>query len=266
MYEEYKLDVLINMLSSKRPLDPTTVKSIQDSFYMKYNQQSNAIEGNSLTLIETKVLLEDGITTKGKPFKDHLDIINHQNAIYYLQDIIKQKEPLSEKNIKEFNYLLLKGTDYEKQSGIYRTIPVMIQGTEHIPPQPYLIQSKMENLILDYNDNITNCNPSEKIDFIAKLHADFVHIHPFIDGNGRTGRLLMNLELIKNEYPLAIIAFDDRLDYYNALRKADKGDYEEIKKLVRKSVKKSICETLDVVFYNWKEMYKNFLFNEYNTR
>lgn len=258
MNEEYQLDVLLNMLNSCRPLDENTAKSIQNSFYMQYNQQSNAIEGNSLTLTETKVLLENGITAKGKPFKDHLDIINHQNAIYYLQEIIKQKEPLSEKHIKEFNYLILKGTEYERQSGSYRTIPVMIQGTEHIPPQPYLVQKKMENLVLDYNQNITHCNPAEKIDFIAKLHADFVHIHPFIDGNGRVGRLLMNFELMKNGYPLAIISIADRVDYYNALREADQGNYNEIKDLVRETVKRSVCNILEIIFYDWKEKYPEF--------
>ncbi|KMK51272.1 cell division protein Fic [[Actinobacillus] muris] len=257
---QYRFATLLKMLNSKRPLDAITAQKLEEHFYLKYNQQSNAIEGNSLTLIETKVLLENGITAKGKPFKDHLDIINHRNAIYYLKDLIKENNPLSEKQIKEFNYLLLKGTDYEYSAGKYRNVPVMIGGSEHIPPQPYLVQTEMDNLLINYHQSTSALPHSDEfldIKCIARLHADFVHIHPFTDGNGRTGRLLMNLELIKRGYPLAIISDSDRIEYYQALSQADKRNYEEIECFLLETIKRTLCDTLNVVFPDWQHHYLN---------
>ena len=251
---EYHLPTLLLMLDSKRPLDPQTILSIQNHFFLKYNQQSNAIEGNSLTLSETIVLLKHGITAKGKPFKDHLDIINHQKAILYLQDCLDLSNNLSEKIISEFNYLLLKGTERDEYAGGYRQVPVMIEGSEHIPPQPYLIAKKMESLISQYNETAL-ISGLDRIDLIANLHADFVHIHRFI---GRTGRLLMNFELMKHHYPPAIISLDERREYYEALASADKGDYLSIQDLVRDAVKNSTMEMLNVVFPDWRENYKHF--------
>ena len=241
------------ILDSKRPLDVNTVKSLEKDFMIRYNQSSNAIEGNQLTLIETRVLLENGLTAKGKPFKDHLDIINHQEAIYYLLDIVKDKEPLSERQIKVFNALLLKNTEYERDAGQYRSVPVTIHGAEHIPPQPYLLQNAMEQLILDNEQNKIAGKPD--IERIAELHARFVHIHPFIDGNGRTGRLMMNFELIKSGYPVAIIEPTDRVRYYEALSRADKGNFSDITHLIKSAVQRSLEKTLAVVYPEWKKYY-----------
>ncbi|TCV83324.1 Fic family protein [Testudinibacter aquarius] len=173
------VEQLKKILDTKRPLDPITAQSLQDDFMIRYNQASNAIEGNQLTLIETRVLLENGMTAKGKPFKDHLDVINHQEAIYYLLDIIKNKEPLSERHIKEFNTLLLKSTKYEMYSGKYRSVPVMIQGAKHIPPQPYLVQNEIDRL-LEKNARDKEEGRAD-LERIAELHANFVRIHPFVD-------------------------------------------------------------------------------------
>lgn len=247
------IDELKKVLDLKRPLDPITAKSLQNDFMLRYNQASNAIEGNQLTLVETRVLLENGITAKGKPFKDHLDVINHQEAIYYLLDIVKDKESLSERHIKEFNALLLKGTENEIYAGRYRNVPVTIQGAEHVPPQPYLLQSAMENLIIK-NQQAKNSGQPD-INRIAELHADFVKIHPFVDGNGRTGRLIMNLELMNAGYSIAIIEPKDRETYYNALEKADKGDYRAITGLIKETVQRSIERELQVVYPEWQKDY-----------
>ena len=244
---------LKKVLDLKRPLDPVTTKSLQDDFMLRYNQASNAIEGNQLTLIETRVLLENGITAKGKPFKDHLDVINHREAINYLLDIVKAKESLSERHIKEFNALLLKGTEKEIYAGKYRSVPVMIQGAEHIPPQPYLLQNAMERLI--EQNRLDKENQTPALERIAKLHADFVGIHPFVDGNGRTGRLIMNLELMNAGYSIAIIEPTDRENYYNALANADKGDYQAITRLLKDSVQRSIERELQVIYPQWQKDY-----------
>lgn len=247
------VDELKKILDSKRPLDPVTAKSLQDDFMLRYNQASNAIEGNQLTLIETRVLLENGITAKGKPFKDHLDVINHREAINYLLDIVKEKESLSERHIKEFNALLLKGTEKEIYAGKYRSVPVTIQGAEHIPPQPYLLQNAMERLI--EQNRLDKENQTPALERIAKLHADFVGIHPFVDGNGRTGRLIMNLELMNAGYSIAIIEPTDRENYYNALANADKGDYQAITRLLKDSVQRSIERELQIIYPQWQKDY-----------
>ena len=247
------VDELRKILDSKRPLDPVTAKSLQDDFMLRYNQASNAIEGNQLTLIETRVLLENGITAKGKPFKDHLDVINHREAINYLLDIVKDNKPLSEVHIKEFNSLLLKSTEKEIYAGKYRSMPVTIQGAEHIPPQPYLLQNAMDRLI--EQNRLDKENQTPALERIAKLHADFVAIHPFVDGNGRTGRLIMNLELMNAGYGIAIIELADRENYYNALARADKGDYQAITQLLKCSVQRSIERTLQVVYPQWQKDY-----------
>ncbi|MFZ7261221.1 Fic family protein [Avibacterium avium] len=254
----YNFDTLMAMLDSKRPLDNVTAENLQAHFNLKYNQSSNAIEGNQLTLNETRVLLEKGITAKGKPFKDHLDIINHKSAIDYLMDIVRKNETLSEKNILEFNYLLLKGTKDEYYAGKIRNAPVTIEGSEHIPPQPYLVQSRLDNMIITYNDRIANANNDEKINLIANLHAEFVNIHPFTDGNGRTGRLLMNFELLKHGYPLSIIPDSERMEYYEALSEYDKGNPVSIQRFIKNSVQSTLCETLNIIYPDWEKEYPEF--------
>lgn len=250
MDSNISLDAVLDRLYSQRRLDVKTSELLKNHFYLKYNQQSNAIEGNSLTLTETKVLLENGITAKGKPFKDHLDIINHREAIYYLDDLVKNKIDLSEKIIKEFNYLLIKGTKEEYYAGKYRTQPVILSGSTHIPPQPYMLNALMEGLVADYQQDIEKAD--DKIARIAKLHSDFVSIHPFLDGNGRTGRLLMNLELLKNGYPLAILSDEKRVEYYQALQQADQNNYQLITNFIKESIKETAIETLNVIDPDWR--------------
>ncbi|PJG82637.1 Fic family protein [Caviibacterium pharyngocola] len=247
------VEQLKKILDTRRPLDPITSKSLQNDFMIRYNQASNAIEGNQLTLVETRVLLENGITAKGKTFKDHLDVINHQEAIYYLLDLVKDKEPLSERHIKEFNALLLKSTKDEIYSGKYRSVPVMIQGAKHVPPQPYLVQNEMDRL-LEKNTKDKEVGKPD-LERIAELHADFVRIHPFVDGNGRTGRLIMNVELMNAGYSIAIIEPTEREDYYNALEQADEGNYKPITHLLTESVQRSLERELQVVYPDWQKDY-----------
>ena len=246
---------LKHLVDSYRPLPAATVESLEKDFMLRYNRESNAIEGNRLTLVETKVLLEQGVTAKGKPFRDHLDIINHQEAIYYLMDIVNQQIPLSERVIKEFNALLLKGTKDENRSGQYRNAPVTLDGSDHIPPQPYMLPKLMEDLLANYE---TTKKPSNTLANVAKLHADFVGIHPFIDGNGRTGRLLMNMELMKAGYPVAIIESDDRVEYYEALRKADFKDYSALTRVITQVVERAFEKILNVIDPDWQ---KNWILN-----
>jgi Fic family protein len=215
------------LLDSKRPLPEHTVKSIREQLLLEWTYNSNAIEGNTLTLIETKVVLE-GITVGGKTLREHLEVINHRDAILFVEDIVSKDESLTEWKIKNIHALVLKGIN-DAYAGVYRDQQVLIAGANHIPPEPFLIKEKMENLIKWYDTEGQNLHPVERA---ALLHIIFVGIHPFIDGNGRTSRLLLNLELMKSGYPPLIIRNENRIKYYNALDKAhttmDNMDFIEL--------------------------------------
>ena len=217
-------------LDELRPLPKETVKSLRESILLEWTYNSNAIEGNTLTLLETKVVLE-GITVGGKSLREHLEVINHRDAILYLEEIIQNKEPLSAWIIKNIHHLVLKGIN-DKYAGSYRDQQVLISGAEHIPSAPFLLKEKMNEFIDWYNNEAKDLHPVEKA---AMVHIIFVGIHPFINGNGRTSRLLLNLELMKNGYPPIIIKNINRLEYYLALDKAHTtGDSSNFISLVMK--------------------------------
>ena len=222
-----EIDRKKKLVDSKRPLAKETLKSLRESNILDWTYNSNAIEGNTLTLRETKVVLE-GITIGGKSMKEHLEITNHREAIYFLEDLIKNKELMSEWNIKNIHRLILKEIDNDN-AGIYRNENVTISGATHTPPTHYKVKEEMERLISLYN-SWSNYHPIVRS---ALLHGEFVKIHPFIDGNGRTSRLLMNFEVMKKGYLPIIIKAESRLSYYDALDKASaKGDYTDFIKLL----------------------------------
>lgn len=165
-----------NMLDSKRPLPKETINSLKENYILNWTYNSNAIEGNTLTLKETKVVLE-GITIGGKSMKEHLEAINHKDAIIFLEDIVKSKNSLSEMDIKDIHRLVLKEIDNDN-AGRYRTSNVIISGANHIPPDSVLLNEKMEQLIIRYNKWYKEYHP---IIVAALLHGEFVKIHPFID-------------------------------------------------------------------------------------
>ena len=195
-------------LDSKRPLTEGEVERLTEEFVVEYTYNSNAIEGNTLTLRETDMVLR-GLTIAQKPLKDHMEAVGHKEAFDFVRDLVKDQEPLSERIIKQIHYLVL--ADKKDDRGVYRRVPVRIMGAKHEPVQPYLIQPKMEQLLESYNNSKEHIIPR-----LAQFHIEFEGIHPFIDGNGRTGRLLINLELMKAGYPPIDIKFTDRIAYYNA--------------------------------------------------
>ena len=229
-------DLKKKQLDAKRPLPKHTVQSLREKLFLEWTYNSNAIEGNTLTINETKVVLE-GITVGGKTMREHLEVINHQDAIFYVEDIVRNEEPLSEWQIKNLHRLVLKGID-DRYAGVYRDQQVFISGATHTPPPPLKIQEQMDTLMNWYNEKAQELHPIIRG---AMLHAIFVGIHPFIDGNGRTARLLLNLELMKAGYPPIIIRVAHRLAYYNALDKAHTTeDYEDFIELVAKEVEASL--------------------------
>lgn len=214
-----EVDVLKEQLSSLRPLPEEALKKIQDALDIEYTYESNRIEGNTLTLQETALVVNEGVTISGKSMREHLEAINHTEAINYIKDIAKQDIEISERTIKEIHALILHGIDREN-AGRYRTVPVMISGSTHMPPQPYLIEKQMEEFMIRFKQM-----EKEKVHPVlvaAYLHDELVRIHPFIDGNGRTSRLLMNLHLLRNGYVIITLkgSNDAKVSYYMALEKS----------------------------------------------
>lgn len=195
-------------LEDRRPLTEGELERLSEEFAVEYTYNSNAIEGNTLTLRETDLVLR-GLTIDQKPLKDHMEAVGHKEAFDYVRELVKENAPLTESVIKQIHFLVL--ADKNDDRGVYRRVPVRIMGAHHEPVQPYLIEPKMEQLLLDYA-----ASEDHIVTKLARFHIEFEGIHPFIDGNGRTGRLLVNLELMKAGYPPIDIKFTDRVTYYNA--------------------------------------------------
>lgn len=250
----YDIKKLKDYLNIKRPIPKTVLEKIYKNIKTEYVYNSNAIEGNSLTLKETEVVLEYGLTVKGKPLKDHIEAKNQAYALDFLKEEVKNGKEITKQLIKEFHQIIIGDIDREI-AGKFRTYPVEIRASETKTSNFFHIEEDLEELIKWYN--------SEKRDLIEKVaifHANFEKIHPFGDGNGRTGRLLMNLELMKNGYPVTIIKNEDRLSYYEALEKAQtKNDYGDIINFVHENVKRSIIRNLEMLEDNWEEKFEEYL-------
>ena len=195
-------------LDSRRPLTAGEVARLNEEFIVEYTYNSNAIEGNTLTLRETDLVLR-GLTIDQKPLKDHMEAVGHKEAFDFVSELVKDNVPISESIIKQIHSLVL--ADKKEDRGVYRRVPVRIMGAQNEPVQPYLIEPKMERLLYDFAASTEHI-----VTKLARFHIEFEGIHPFIDGNGRTGRLLVNLELMKAGFPPIDIKFTDRIAYYNA--------------------------------------------------
>lgn len=206
-----QLDGLAAQLQTMRPLNKTELKRLLSEFVIENTYDSNAIEGNTLTLRETALILQEGLTIAEKPIKDHLEAIGHRDAFEYVMTLADASTPLSERVIKDIHTLVLMNDRLNK--GVYRSVPVTILGAIHTPPQPYLVPVQMEQLLADYEGMKRDLHIVEAV---AEFHLRFEGIHPFIDGNGRIGRLILNLELIKAGLLPVNIKFADRRKYYDA--------------------------------------------------
>ena len=203
-----RIDKKKKELDGRRPLTDGEVARLNEEFIVEYTYNSNAIEGNTLTLRETDLVLR-GLTIDKKPLKDHMEAVGHKEAFEYVSELVKDNVPISENVIKQIHFLVL--ADKKDDRGVYRRVPLRIMGAQHEPVQPYLIEPKMEQLLLDFKESSEHI-----VTKLARFHIEFEGIHPFIDGNGRTGRLLVNLVLMKAGYPPIDIKFTDRITYYNA--------------------------------------------------
>ena len=215
-------------LDCQRPLSPSLVKALRKIFAAEevdYIYESNAIEGNTLTLAETELVLNRGLTIGGKPLRDHLEAVNHRKAFQKLMALVEGQARLTESVLLDLHGMILRGIE-DEYAGRYRNVPVRIVGARHIPPNPVRVPELMSTLFDWYA-----CEGSQLWDVhtAADLHWRLARIHPFTDGNGRTARLAMNLHLLRHGYPLTIIRADrdQRSDYYQALAESDATDRPE---------------------------------------
>ncbi|MFP5042138.1 Fic family protein [Parasediminibacterium sp. JCM 36343] len=238
-----EIDTLKSRLQPYRYLQSDKVTK---AFELEYTYESNRIEGNTLTLQETALVVEKGLTIGGKSLQEHLEAINHTYALDYIKGLVQDKTPLTETILLNIHKLILQSID-NANAGTYRKVQVLISGAKHIPPQPFLVVKQMEDFFIWYNENKTTLHP---VVLSAGLHERLVTIHPFIDGNGRTSRLLMNLVLLQHGYPIAILKGDieSRLQYYAALETAQtNNDRHPFLLLIANNVKEALQRVLMVL-------------------
>ena len=235
-------------LDKKRPIPSYVLKSIKDSLSIEWTYNSNSIEGNTLTQQETKMVIEDGFTIKGKSLREHFEVVNHQEAIEFVESLASNEYVLNKLDILSIHHLVLQKIEKDF-AGKYRTSGVRISGANFVPPNALKVDEFVSELIDFANDS--------EVDILIRsaiFHHRFVWIHPFFDGNGRTARLLLNLILMKSGFPPAIILKNDRKKYYDALNQANNQDYSKLVLLILQAVER----TLDIYLGNLNNTYDQY--------
>ena len=235
-----RIDGLREQFNQHRPLTTGELQRLRDEFMVEYTYNSNAIEGNTLTLQETALVLE-GVTIDKKPLKDHLEAVGHRDAYLYVQELVQNKVTFSEFIIKQIHTLVL--MDRPEDRGTYRRIPVRIMGAYHEPPAAILVPELMEKLVEEFDNK--KLHPIESA---ALFHLKFEGVHPFVDGNGRTGRLMLNLFLMQKGYPPINVKFSDRRRYYNCFDSYFRdGDASPMVKMVAEYVEERLIKQLTYI-------------------
>jgi len=233
-----RIDSKLKLLNSFRPLPVSSVKKLKEQFEVEMTYNSNAIEGNSLTLKETYLVINEGITIKGKSLKDHLEAKSHKEALDYLYSLIEsgKNNTVSERFIRSLNQIVMQDLDKE-WAGRYRNSDVIIGGSDHKPPDALEVPRLMRNLVSWIGENKKKTHP---VELASVLHHKLVFIHPFFDGNGRTSRLAMNIVLMQSGFPLVVVLKNDRKRYYKTLSLADKGDYNQFVNFIARAVERTL--------------------------
>jgi Fic family protein len=239
------LDEKLAKLKKLRPIAPTLLQKLKERFQIEMTYNSNAIEGNTLTLNETYWVFQEGITVKGKSLREHLEVKDHKKALERLYQLVESPTPIriSESVVKDLHHAVVELSEESSDQG-YRKTKVLISGSKHTPIPHEEISSAMKSMLRWADDRSPDLHA---IEFAAILHHRFVHIHPFLDGNGRTARLLMNLMLMKEGYPLVIILKNDRMKYYRALRAADNGRYKALIQFIAQAAIRALNLYLEVL-------------------
>ncbi len=249
--EELKeqVDDLKKCIESFRPLNSVQAQNLEEVFDIEYTYDSNRIEGNTMTLSETALVLQKGITVDGRSLREHLETINHKDALDYIKELVKGNIEFTEQVLLRIHMYILQGIN-RIEAGFYRRAQVFITGSRHVPPNYMKISAKMEEYFQFYQENKDKLH---SVILSSEMHERLVDIHPFIDGNGRTARLIMNFLLMKHGYPIAIISGDRkmRLQYYETLEKAHiEKKSEDFYRLILKEVKKTSFRYLEVLPLN----------------
>lgn len=226
-------------------MPPSAIKKLQEQFKIEMTYNSNAIEGSSLTLRETFLVINEGITVKNKPLRDHLEAKDHYEALEYLYGLVEKDRPqtVSEQTIRSLHKIVVLETEKE-WAGKYRNAGVLIAGADHQPPEAIRVPSLMEELINWFRKNQKKLHP---VELSALFHHQLVYIHPFFDGNGRTARLVMNLLLMSRDYPLVIVLKNDRRRYYETLKKADRNDFFPFINFIGQAVERTLDIYLKII-------------------
>lgn len=232
-----------------RPFPSAITRKLEEQLALEWTYNSNAIEGNTLTLRETEVVLRQGLTIGGKSVNEHFEVLNHEAGIAYIRNIIASKQPLTQTIIRTLHQLILKNID-DEEAGRYRRHNVRIVGAILMPPQAVKLSALMDELMAWFHaEQYTLPVPI----LAAELHYRFVCIHPFIDGNGRVGRLLMNLILMQHGYPPAVILKVDRNKYYRVLNEANKGKMTPFHNVIGRAIERSLMIYLNAIRPNTSE-------------
>jgi len=235
-----QIDILKTKLDNLRPFSSDLLESLKEVYNIRLTYNSNALEGNTLTQSETQIVIEKGITIGGKPLKDHLEAINHSEAIDFIRDFAVEERAIAEWDIRQIHGLVCKG---DRGAGSYRTINVMAAGTDHRYPDAIFVAQLMG----EFSDWLQSAIPLHPVELASEIHYQLVTIHPFLDGNGRTARLLMNLSLLKAGYPIAIIKAEDRSAYIDSIIAwQSNGDDIQLKTMIARCVRSSLNEILSL--------------------
>ena len=236
------IDTLKQQLDACRPLSQSEVEAFRKEFIVEHTYNSNAIEGNTLTLKETQLVLQ-GVTIDKKPLKDHLEAVGYKDAFEFVEQLANEHKPLTEYDIRSIHSLVL--ADRKEDRGRWRRVPVTIVGAVTEPVQPYQIEPMIGALLADMQSAYAKLHIVERV---ALFHLRFESIHPFIDGNGRTGRLIMNLQLINAGFPPVNVKFADRRRYYEAFDNYAKTGYpEKMVTLVAEYLQERLCSMLEIL-------------------
>lgn len=247
-----QVDDLKKCLDSFRPLSSIQAQNLEEVFNIEYTYDSNRIEGNTMTLSETALVLQKGVTIDGRTLQEHLEIVNHRDALDYVKDIVHGQEELNKRVLLDIHSLVLQGIK-RNDAGKFRQENVTIGGSVHTPPDFLQVPNYIDKYFEFYEKNKDSLHP---VILSADMHEKLVTIHPFVDGNGRTSRLVMNMLLMKHGYPIAIISGDrkQRHEYYDSLENVRVNRQEnKFHVLILQEVKKSLFRYLDVVSMNGRE-------------
>lgn len=230
-----RVEEKLKKLNSLRPLPSAALKSLKEKFEVEMTYNSNAIEGNRLTLKETYLVLRKGMTIKGKSIEEHLEATNHKEALAFLESLVNKNE-ITEQDILEIHAIILDKIN-PKYAGFYRQEQVYIGGSKHIPPKWKEVPKLMRNIINEINSKEKGIR---SIESAVKIHYDFVWIHPFIDGNGHLARLLCNLRLMRAHFPPIVLKKNIRKTYYDAMDRADEGDLKPLAQITIRDVEEAL--------------------------